>query len=209
VRSQKLSLGDFSTSLRANYDYNANRDFVKDVVFSGDLVEGGADDVSVSYEVTHDFGDKNTNVKLTAQASGTTFGAEYDQNDGVTEVSAERDLDVGDQKVNVQPSWQVKSKTARVKLMSKLGGDSINAQIDYDIDGGEASLKEVSLDHHIEDGRDVSATFSPGSSNLKVDYVDKKVDSGATWTATATVPLEDRNNIVDSASLKLKRAWSW
>jgi hypothetical protein len=211
VRSQKLSLGDFSTSLRANYDYNANRDFVKDVVFSGDLVEGGADDVSVSYEVTHDFGDKNTNVKLTAQASGTTFGAEYDQNDGVTEVSAERDLDVGDQKVNVQPSWQVKSKTARVKLMSKLGdSDSVNAQVDYATDGGALSY-EVGYDRNIDNGRDVSASFSPDSKDLDIEYVDNTFESGATWTAKATVPLEQggSNNILDGAKLTLKRAWQW
>ena len=112
--NQALKLGDFSTNLKANYDYNANRDFLKDVEFSGDLVEGSGDDVSVSYEVTHDFADKNTNVKLTAVSAGTTVGAEYDQNDGVKEVTAERDVDFGDQKVGVEAGWVVKAKAARV-----------------------------------------------------------------------------------------------
>jgi len=44
----------------------------------------------VSYEVNHNFADKNTNVKLTAASQGTTFGAEYDQTDGVKEVTANR-----------------------------------------------------------------------------------------------------------------------
>ena len=86
-------LGDFNTNMKANYDYNANRDFLKDVSFNGDLVESSsADDMRVSYEVTHNFGDKNTNVKLTANTQGTTLGAEYDQSDGLKEVSAERDV---------------------------------------------------------------------------------------------------------------------
>jgi hypothetical protein len=192
-----VSLGDHSTSVATKFDFKDGEGNL-DVTLTGDVVDG------VSYKVSDALGDKS--IKLTAAAQGMTVT--LDQGDGL-EVSTSRDIDLGDQTLNVKPTWLVKANTARVKLMSKLGGDSINAQIDYDIDGGEASLKEVSLDHHIEDGRDVSATFSPGSSNLKVDYVDKKVDSGATWTATATVPLEDRNNIVDSASLKLKRAWSW
>jgi hypothetical protein len=204
---QALSVGDFTTNVQANYDYNANKDFVKDISFSGDLVEDG--DMTVSYEVTHDFGDSNTNVKLTAVSSGTTVGAEYDQNEGVTEISAERDVDLGDQTVNVQPSWIVKSKTARVKLMSKLGdSDSVNAQIDYETDGG-ATAYEVGYDRNLEDGRDVSATFSPDSKNLEVEYTDTTFESGATWTATAAIPLESGDNILDSASLKLKRSWSW
>ena len=98
--NQALKLGDFNTKLRAGYDYNANRDFLKEVSLQGDLVEASKDDdVSVSYEVTHDFADKNTNVKLTANTQGNTVSAEYDQADGLTEVSAQRDVDVGDQKV--------------------------------------------------------------------------------------------------------------
>merc|ERR1711939_729070 len=65
--NQALKLGDFSTRLQANYDYNANKDFLKEVSLSGDLIESSKDDdMSVSYDVTHNFADKNTNVKLTA-----------------------------------------------------------------------------------------------------------------------------------------------
>ena len=43
----------------------ANRDFLKEVSLQGDLVESSKpDDVSVSYDVTHSFADKNTNVEI-------------------------------------------------------------------------------------------------------------------------------------------------
>lgn len=206
---QALKLGDFNTNLRCNYDYGANRDFLKDATLSGDLVEASsADDVRVSYEVSHNFGDKSTNVKLSANSQGTTLGAEINDRE-LQEVSAQRDVDFGDSKVNVQPSWMVKAKTARVKLMSNLGGgDKVRAQVDYDTNDSSATY-EVSYDRHLEDGRDVSATFSPASKNLDVEYVDNKFESGASWTAKASMNLDNGGNMLDAAKLTLKRAWSW
>jgi hypothetical protein len=211
--NQALKLGDFNTKLRCDYDHSANRDFLKEVSLSGDLVEAASDDdVRVSYDVSHNFADKNTNVKLSANTQGTTLSAEYDQANGIKEVSAERDVSIADQNVHVQPSWIVKAKTARVKLMSKLGGnnDAVSAQIDYDTEGRSSSY-EVGYDRRLEEGRDVSATFNPDKKQLDVDYVDNKFESGATWTASASVPLENggNNNILDAAKLTLKRAWSW
>merc|ERR1711881_520983 len=175
--NQALKLGDFSTQLTADYDYNANKDFINEVT-------------------------------LTANTQGTTLAAEYDQADGLKEVSAERDVEIADQNVNVQPSWIVKSKTARVKLMSKLnGGDGLSVQVDHNTDGGDTTY-EVGYDHNLEDGRDISATIKPGDKTIEVDYVDTKFESGATWTATASAPLEG-SNILDAAKLSLKRSWSW
>jgi hypothetical protein len=209
--NQALKLGDFSTRLRADYDYAANKEFLKEVSLAGDLVEGSGDDMSVSYRVSHDFAVKNTNVELTANSQGTTFGAEYDRNDGFKEVSANRDVDIGDRSVNVQPSWLVQAKTARVKLMSKLGGgDKLSAQIDYNTNDKGATY-EVGYDHSLEDGRDISATLKPKSKELEVDYVDNKFESGATWTASASVPLENSgsSNMLDAAKVTLKRSWKW
>ena len=113
--------------------------------------------------------------------------------------------------VNVQPSWLVNAKTARVKLMSKLsGGDSVSAQVDYATDGGDVTT-EVSYDHNLEAGRDISATLKPGSKQLDVDYVDNKFENGATWTASASVPLENSgsSNLLDAAKVTLKRSWAW
>jgi hypothetical protein len=210
--NQALKLGDFSTKLRCNYDYNANKEFLKDASLSGDLVEASSDDdVRITYDVSHDFTDKNTQIKLSANTQGTTLSAEYDQGSGVKEVSAERDVDIGDQKVNVQPSWLVKAKTARVKLMSNLGGDTksaVSAQIDYNTEDQSATY-EVGYNRQLEDGRDVAANFKPDKKEVEIDYVDNKFESGATWTAKATVPLEQSNNILDAAKVTLKRSWSW
>jgi len=209
---QALKLGDFSTKLRCNYDYKDNKDFLKDCSFSGDLVEASSDDdVRVSYDVSHNFGDKKTNVKLTANTRGTTLGAEIDDRE-LKEVSAERDLDLGDNKVNTDVSWMVKAQTARIKLMSNLGDskDKVKAQIDFDTRDNSAAY-ELGYEHQLEEGRDMSATFSPGNKNLDVELVDNKFESGATWTAKASVPLENSgsNNILDAAKLTLKRSWTW
>ena len=209
--NQALKVGDFSTKLKCNYDYKENSDFLKDCSLSGDLLEAASDnDVRVSYDVSHNFGDKKTNVQLTANTRGTTLGAKVNDRQ-LTEVSAERDLDVADNKVNADVSWLVKAQTARVKLMSNLGGssDKVKAQIDYDTRDNSASF-ELGYAHQLEEGRDVSASFNPADKNLDIELVDNKFESGATWTASASVPLEKASsNILDAAKLTLKRSWAW
>jgi hypothetical protein len=210
--NQALKLGDFSTKLKCNYDYKENSDFLKDCSLSGDLVEAASDDdVRVSYDVSHNFGDKKTNIELQANTRGTTLGAKVDDRQ-LTEVSAERDLDVADNKVNADVSWLVKAQTARVKLMSNLGGssDKVKAEINYDTRDNSASY-ELGYEHQLEEGRDVSASFNPADKNLDIELVDNKFESGATWTTKASVPLEmsGSNNILDAAKLTLKRSWNW
>jgi hypothetical protein len=207
--NQALKLGDFSSNLKCNYDYKNNRDFLKDCSLSGDLVEAASgDDMRVSYDVSHDFGSRKTNVKLTANSHGTTVGAEVDDRE-LKEVSAQRNLDIADQKVDTEASWLVKAQTARVKLMSNLGAskDRVKAQIDFDTRDNSAAY-EVGYEHQLEAGRDVSATFNPADKNLDVELVDNKFESGATWTAKASVGLEGAN-MLDQAKLTLKRSWQW
>jgi hypothetical protein len=105
----------------------------------------------------------------------------------------------------------VAAKTARVKLMSKMGNsDRLSAQVDYNTNEGDASY-EIGYDHNLEEGRDVSATIKPKSREVEIDYVDNKFENGATWTASASVPLENSgsNNMLDAAKLTLKRSWKW
>jgi len=207
---QALKLGDLSAKLTANYDRNANKDFLNEVAVSGDLVSASKDDdVSVSYELTHDFAGRATNVKLSANTKieGTAVGVEAA--DGDIEVSAVRDVDLGDNTVNVQPSWLVKAKTARVKLMSKLGGgDSLSAEINYNPDSHDAKY-EIGYDHNFDAGRDVSAKFNGDSGEVAVDYVDSKFEDGATWTASASVPYDAGSDVIDKAKVTLKRSWQW
>lgn len=128
-------------------------------------------------------------------------------------MSAERDVEFSGNSVNVQPSWLVKAKTARVKLMSSLGKDNdrVSAQVDYDTNAGELGGVELGYERNLEEGRDVSATFRPSSKDLDIEYVDNKFESGATWTAKASVPLESggNSNLLDAAKVTLKRAWAW
>ena len=65
--NQALKLGDFSSKLRCDYDYKDNKDFLKEVSLTGDLMEASSnDELRVSYDVTHNFPQRKTNVKLTA-----------------------------------------------------------------------------------------------------------------------------------------------
>merc|ERR1711939_150681 len=134
--------------------------------------------------------------------------ADYNTNDQLKEVSAHRQVDVGDQKVDVEPSWLVNAKTARVKLMSALnGGDRLKAQVDYATKGGATSY-ELGYEHNLEQGRDVSVSYKPDGKDLEVEYVDNKFEGGATWTAKANVPLEGRSAL-DNSKVMLKRSWKW
>jgi hypothetical protein len=203
-----LSIAGFDTNVKADYDYNDNKEFLKEVSFAGDITKD--DDLQVSYDVSHNFKSKNTGVKLTAVTSGTTLTVDYDTEESVKEVGAERSVDVGDYKVDLQPSWLVKAKTARVKMMSALGGDKdkVSAQVDYNVDDSAASY-EVGYSRNLDDGKDISATFTPDSNELEVEYVDTKFESGATWTATATVDTADTANVLDNTKFTLKRSWTW
>jgi hypothetical protein len=219
--NQALKLGELPASqLTAEYDSGANRDFLESATLTGALIEPqeaqpakgrqtatDASDLSVTYEVSHDFASKKTDLKLAANTNieGTRVGVKMDDKDGVTEVSAERDI----QGVTVEPSWRVKAKSARVKLMSKLGdNDKLSAQIDHTPDGG-ATTYEVSYDRQIEEGRDLSATVDANGKTVEVDYVDSKTEDGATWTASASMPIDSGKDVMDDVKLSLKRAWKW
>jgi len=127
----------------------------------------------------------------------------------VAQVSAARTVEVSDRKVDVQPSWLVKAKTARVKLMSALGDrDSVSAQVDYDTNSGDAEV-ELGFSRQLKDGKSLSATLAPKNKDLEVNLVDSSFEDGATWTATANVPLEDASNVKNNAKVTLKRSWAW
>jgi hypothetical protein len=200
-----LNIGSHRTNMKASYDYSKSKDFLKEVSFSGDLTESG--DVKVGYEVTRNFGSQDTEVVLTAHASDTDLSATY--SDGsLQEVGAKRDVDLGDQKVNVAPSYLVKAKTARVKMMSAIGGGSVNGQVDYNTDSG-ATAYEVGYDTELKKGQSLSATLTPASSDLEVELVDSTFEDGATWTANLAANLKEAGNMMDSAKLTLSRSWNW
>jgi len=141
---KRFSVGDFDSQLDASYDYNANRDFLKDVKLSGNLLDGNGDDLRVGYEVTKNFdGGKSTELKLTAEMSGTKVCADLNSDDQLKEVSAQRSVAIGDRNVDVEPSFLVKAQTARVKLMSAFGKDRVKAQVDMAMGGENAPTYEL------------------------------------------------------------------
>ena len=204
-----LNIGDFKSQLDCAYDYNGDKGGLKSAALSGSLIEGDGDDLSLGYEVTKNFGgDKTTEVKLTADVSGSTITAELDSVDNLKEVSATRSVTIGDRDIDLEPSFLVKAQTARVKLMTAFGKDKVSAQVDYETKDSELGAIELGYERELEAGRTLSATLTPADKNLEVEITDTKFESGATWTATATVPLEG-DNMVDAAKVSLTRAWSW
>jgi len=202
-----LNIGDFETRMNLKYDYAKSKDSLQEVSFSGNLVDDS--DMKVGYEVTRSFDGGATAVKLSAETGGTTLAAEYDTDDQLKEVSAQRTVEISDRKVDVEPSWLVKAKTARVKLMSALGdSDSLSAQVDYDTNSGDAEV-EVGFSRQLKEGKSLSATLTPKTKDLEVELVDASFEDGATWTATANVPLNDAASVKDSAKVTLKRSWAW
>jgi len=202
-----LNIGDFTTNMNVKYDYAKSKDSLQEVSFSGNLVDDS--DMTVGYEVTRSFDGGATAVKLTAATGGTTLTADYDTDEQLTEVGAARTVTVSDRNVDVEPSWLVKAKKARVKLMSALGdSDSVSAQIDYDTTSGDSAL-EVGFSRQLKDGQSLSATLTPASKDLEVELVDSSFENGATWTATANVGLDDASSIADNAKVTLKRSWAW
>lgn len=202
-----LEIAGFKTNLDCKYDYAANKEGLDEVTLTGDLVEAtSGDDIAVGYKLTRHVASKKNDLKVTATSKGTTIYGEYNDNQ-LTEVGASKEVEVGDQKVNVEPSYKVQAKTARVKLMSALSGGKVAATVDYA--DGDVDVNEVSFEKELETGRSVTATLTPKSQNLEVEYKDDTFESGASWTATANVPLDDANNILDAAKLTLSRAWTW
>merc|ERR1712087_563696 len=179
-----LEVAGFKTNLDCKYDYSENKEGMKEVSLSGDLLEASSDDdIAVGYKVTRHISSKKNDVKLTATTKGTTVYGEYNDNQ-LSEVGA-----------------------TRVKLMSALSGGKVAATVDYS--DGDVDVNEVSFEKELEEGRGVKATLTPKTQNLEVEYKDDTFESGASWTATANVPLEDANNILDAAKLPLSRAWTW
>jgi len=92
--------------------------------------------------------------------------------------------------------------------MSAMGGGNVRAQVDYNTDNSAASY-ELGYARQLEEGKDVSATLNVDAKELEMKYVDSKFESGATWTATATVPVDNAGNIMDATKMTVKRGWSW
>jgi len=79
-----IEVGGYKTNVHAEYDYEKNKEFLKELSFKGDLLEPeSADEVRVGYELTRDFSTQQTDVKLTASSGDYSLTAAYDTSDQV------------------------------------------------------------------------------------------------------------------------------
>ena len=140
-------------------------------------------------------------LSATTDVQGYTLGAEYAEG-ALTEVSVARDLNIGDTTVAADVTYKVTTKAARIKLMS---GD-VSATVDYT--DGDVDVDEVSYTTDYE-GKKVTATLSPKSSDLEIEIEDGSFEDDATWTATIGTNINDASNIIDGASVKLTRSWDF
>lgn len=197
-----LDIGDKKADLELEYDRSESSEGLSSVSLSGDLSDDS--DLKVSYEVSHSFTDDSTDVTLTAVSSGTTLAAEYDATGGeLTELSAQRELEIGGSDVDTTVSWMVEDKKARIKMMTALGDATLTAEVDYK--DGDISNLELGYDTNLEDGRDLSISYT--DEELEVEVTDTTFEDDATWTATATMKHPELD--LDDLKLTLKRSWSW
>merc|ERR1711881_98416 len=138
-------------------------------------------------------------ISASTESSGNALTVDYDTDAGLTEVGLVRDVDAGDRSINMDAKYLVKSKTARVKLMS--------ASVDYGTDGGDTSY-EFGYSQDLKDGRTMDVEFNPDDKSLEIEFTDTGFEDGATWTATIGTTA-DSNSAVDDATVKVSRSWSW
>ena len=135
-----LELGDHSTNLKTTYKHDGH-DGNLDLTFTGEIA-------SASYEVNYDLSTKDVAVKLSTDLEGTKVTLDSSA-DGMQEVAVERDVSVAGFDLTVQPSWMVKAQSARVQLMTKLGG-SDDVTVAFDYADGDVSNAEVSESASLE-----------------------------------------------------------
>ena len=199
--SKGFSLGGQDLTLDCEYDRNANSGGLSEATVSGEMND-------ISYSINQDFNTKKTTISASTESSGNALTVDYDTDAGLTEVGLVRDVDAGDRSINMDAKYLVKSKTARVKLMSAFGDDaSISATVDYGTDGGDTSY-EFGYSQDLKDGRTMDVEFNPDDKSLEIEFTDTGFEDGATWTATIGTTA-DSNSAVDDATVKVSRSWSW
>merc|ERR1712072_199456 len=113
-----------------------------------------------------------TTISASTESSGNALTVDYDTDAGLTEVGLVRDVDAGDRSINMDAKYLVKSKTARVKLMSAFGDDAqISATVDYGTDGGDTSY-EFGYSQDLKDGRTMDVEFNPDDKSLEIEFTD-------------------------------------
>lgn len=200
--SKSVDIGGNDADLTVEYDRSASESGLKTVSLAGVLSEDK--DMTVSYEVEHDFTADSTDVSLTAVSGDTTFGAEYDVDAGeITEFSAQKDLDIGGSDIDTTVTWKVADSNARVKMITAMGDATVTGEFTYN--DGDVSDLEIGYDTNLEAGRDLSISYT--DDEVEIEVTDTNFEDDATWTATATLKHPELD--LDDMTITLKRSWEW
>lgn len=191
--SQTLKFLGAEANLDAEYDRNAREDFLNEASLSGKL-----DDVN--YELKTHFGDTHELTLSADTKDGTALEVVADNKNGLTKLTAGRDVKFQGQDVNVEASHARQSSTSKVKLSSVLG-HGVSGSATWTV-GNKLDSADMELEYEaqVTDGRKLSATLNPRDASGDVEFVDTK-----TLDATITASMD----LGGKPKLTVKRSWGF
>ena len=191
--SQTLKFLGADANIEAEYDRNARKEFLNEATISGKV-----DDVS--YELKTGFGDSHELTLSADTKDGTALEVVADNKNGLTKLTAARDVKVQGQACNLEASHERSSSTSKLKLSSVLG-HGVSGSATWLV-GSKLDSADVDLEYEasVSDGRSVKANLNPRDGTGDVEYVDTK-----TIDATVTASMD----LGGKPKLTVKRAWSF
>lgn len=191
--SQALNVLGKSARLTGKYDRNERENFLNEATLSGEAS-------FVNYEISHDF-NGHTGLTLKAKADdGTAFEAEADVEGiggKVTKVTATRDTNLRGQDCSLEISHEPQTTTSKVRLSTVLGS-GLKAIGSLTSKGGDHNVAyEVEYDTTLNDGRTLSAHFTPADGSGEIEYEDKTTLDA---TLRASIPLGGAPKVTVSRS---------
>lgn len=191
--TQTLKFLGNEATIEGNYDRNARDNFLSDASVTGKL-----DDVS--YELKTGFGDKHELTLSTDTKDGTALEMSLNNQDGITEVKAGRDVQIQGQDVSVEATHAPKASSSKVKLSSVLG-HGVSGSATWQV-GNKLTDADYELEYEtdINAGRSLSAKVNPRDGSGDIEYVDS-----STIDATITASLD----LGGKPKVSVKRAWSF
>jgi hypothetical protein len=180
--SQALKFLGRDATLSAEYDRNANKDFVNEATLSGSLDR-------LKYALTTSFdGDAELTLE-TSTDDGTVLEAEtvlkgFAGGPRLTKVTASRSATVQGQDCDLEISHDISASESKLKLSTVLGS-GITAIGSLSSKGGDSSLSyELEYDTELTKGRTLSASVSPADGTGEIEYEDSATLGDGTLTAT-------------------------
>lgn len=191
--SQTLKFLGAEAEINAEYDRNSRKDFLSEATLSGKC-----DDVN--YELKTEFGDSVELTATTTTKDGTDLEVVADNKNGLTSVTASRDVKIQGQDCNMEASHERSSSTSKLKLSSVLG-HGVSGSATWTV-GNKLTDADYELEYasSISDGRSIEATINPKDGSGDIEYTDSK-----TLDATISASMD----LGGKPKLTVKRGWTF